>query len=192
MPAGLLPLFRQSEPNLFNKGLCWLGYYNRFIPLLWAVEFPCSPLLFLLYNEKAHGAADPRNHHMAWTQRQACLIRNVTSVTWLSLGTLTHQNCYRKTKKSSGFFFFHARLFFSIGFSTTFVHISVRCFTQPPENPIVFQIQFMLFRSALIEPFIVDVLNTSRDWPGNGRGANQQTSSEYPMLPSPNGTRNVK
>lgn len=53
--------------------------------------------------------------------------------------------------------------FFSIGLSTTFVHVSVRSFIQPPENPIVFQIQLMLFRSGLIEPFTADVLNTSHD-----------------------------
>lgn len=53
--------------------------------------------------------------------------------------------------------------FFSIDLSTTSVHTNVRSFTQPPEYPIVLQIQLMLFPSGLIKTFTADVLDTSHD-----------------------------
>lgn len=100
---------------------------------------------------------------ITWPEHKGRSVSSEMSPLFLDLAQeLTHQNCLRK--KQCSFFFFHARfIFFSTGLSTTFVYTRVRSFIHPPENPIVFQIQLMIFRSGLIEPFMADVLNTSHD-----------------------------
>lgn len=117
---------------------------------------------------------------ITWPEHKGRSVSSEMSPLFLDLAQeLTHQNCLRK--KTMQLLFFPCKIyFFSTGLSTTFVHTNVRSFIHPPENPIVLQLQLMVFRSGLIEPFMADVLNTSHDWPGNRRGTNQQTSSEAP------------
>lgn len=103
---------------------------------------------------------------ITWPEHKGRSVSSEMSPLFLDLAQeLTHQNCLRKKKKQRSFFFFFSMqdLFFSTGLSKTFLHTSVRSFRHPPENPIVFQIQLMIFRSGLIEPFMADVLNTSHD-----------------------------
>lgn len=141
-----------------------------------------SPSLPAVQREGSLWNSTSTSYHnlITWPEHKGRSISSEMSPLFLDLAQeLTHQNCLRK--KTMQLLFFPCKIyFFSTGLSTTFVNTSIRSLIHPLENPIVFQIQLMIFRSGLIEPFMADVLNTSHDWPGNRRGTNEQTSSEVP------------
>lgn len=165
VPPGLLPPFLQDEPNLVNKGFCWLGCQGKvFIPPRCCRMSLLSPPFPAVQREEGLWYSRSTSYHdlITWPEHKGRSVSSEMSPLFLDLAQeLTHQNCLRK--KQHNFFFPSKIYFFSTGLSTTFVHTSVRSFIHPPENPIVFQTQLMIFRSGLIEPFMADVLNTSHD-----------------------------